>query len=157
MLELSSETLAVLNGFGLDLLGLRHGGEQEDHAEGIVEITEGICKGGVAFLDDVVQCVNGLVFGQGLSRAVLSLGHHLGHLLGERLVFAELAQDGLVHQVLDVLGIVECRGCCRALVGLLLVLGLAGVDTLENTQATIWIMEIGVSFAVVRSEKAEVV
>lgn len=151
MLELGSETLAVLDGLGLNLLGLGHGGEQEDHAEGIIEITEGICEGGVALLDDVVQCVDGLVLGQGLGRAVLSLGHDFGHLLGERLVFTELAQDGLVHQVLDVLGIVECRGCCRALVGLLFVLGLAGVDTLENTQATIRIVGNGVSFTVVRS------
>lgn len=136
VLELGRQALAVLHCLGLDLVRLGHRGEQEDHAQGVVQITQRIRESRVALLDDVVERVDGLVLGQGLGGAVLALTHDFGHLLGKGLVLAELAQDGLVHQVLDVLGIVEGRGSGRALVGLLLVLGLAGVDTLQNAQTT---------------------
>lgn len=50
-------------------------------------------------------------------------------LLRKRLVLPELVEQRLVQQVLDVLGVVERGRGGRALIGLLLVKRVAGVDT----------------------------
>jgi len=79
-------------------------------------------------LDDVVEAVGRLLVLKVLGEVPLAAADGLAELLGERLVLAQLVEDGLVEEVLDVLGVVERRRGRRALVGLLAVLGLARVD-----------------------------
>jgi hypothetical protein len=56
------------------------------------------------------------------------------NLLLKRLLVAELLEERLVEQVLDVLGVVEGGRCVRSARGLLLVARLAGVDSLPDAE-----------------------
>lgn len=61
-------------------------------------------------LDDVIDSVHWLGLLQVLGQTPLSTADSFRQLLCKRLVFPQLAQDWLMEQVLDVLGVVEGSG-----------------------------------------------
>jgi hypothetical protein len=114
VLELVSEALAELDGLRRDSLGGGEVGEEEEHGETVVEVTEGVDKGRVALFDDVVE---GHLGGEVLLHAVC-VGDFIAtesttNLLGQSLVVAELVEKGLMEQVLDVASVVEGGGLGR--------------------------------------------
>lgn len=130
MFEFEAETLAQGDRLCGDVLVGGEVGEQEQHGERIVEIAQGVNKGGVSLLDNVVQLhLRDERLLQACGIASLSTAEGTANLLCNSLVLAELVEEGLMEEVLDVLGVVEgsCGG--RALGNLLLVAGFAGVDT----------------------------
>lgn len=103
--------------------------KQDDEGQGIVEVAQGVREGWVALLDDVVQPILGLaVLLERLGCAPLASTNCARELLCKSLVLAELLEDRLVEEVLDVLYVVEGGRGRGSLVGLLVVLGLPGKD-----------------------------
>lgn len=88
----------------------------------------------------MVKTRNGLAGLEVLGETPLSTTNGTSKLLGKGLVLAELYEEGLVEEVLDVLVVVERGGGRRALVGALLVERLTGVDTCvsDTDQTTTW-------------------
>lgn len=65
------------------------------------------------------------------------LGHHPGGLMQDiYLILPEFVDDGLVKEEFDILEEVEGPGCGGAFVHLLLVLGLVGVNPLQDAEAS---------------------
>lgn len=80
----------------------------------------------------MVETRDGLARLEVLGETPLATADGARKLLRERLVLAELDEQRLVEEVLDVLVVVERRGRRRALVRALLVQRLAGVDSCES-------------------------
>jgi hypothetical protein len=143
-LPLSGEASAVGDDGSGDRGGSGKGSEEDDEREGIVEIAKRVgaltrlpqVARDAPLLDDVVNPVDGLGLLQVLGEAPLSPADGLGELLCESLVLAELAEDGLVEEVLDVLGVVKGSRRRGSLVGLLAVARFTRVDTwLERSES----------------------
>lgn len=84
----------------------------------------------------VVELVNRTPLLEALGESPLASTDGSAELLSERLVLPELAEDGLVEEVLDVLRVIERGGSGRALVGSLGRLGNTREDALENTESS---------------------
>ena len=114
MLKLVGETLAELDGLGRNGLGRGKVGKEEEHGETVVQVAKSIDKGRVALLDDVVE---GHLGGEVLLHAVcvrdFIATESTTNLLGQSLVVAELVEERLMKQVLDVAGVVEGGGLSR--------------------------------------------
>jgi hypothetical protein len=104
--------------------------------EGVLEVLERERERRVALLDNVVEARDGLGLLEVLSQPPLATADRARELLRERLVLAELDQERLVEQVLDVLMVVEGRGGRRALVRALLVQRVARVDACTLASGT---------------------
>lgn len=89
-------------------------------------------------LDDVVNAVHRLGLLQVLCEAEFSSTKCPRELLCERLVLSQLAEDGLVEEVLDVLLVVERGGRGGSLVRLLARARLSRVDTCEDDELLRW-------------------
>jgi hypothetical protein len=116
------------------MLGGREICEEENHGKRIVEVSQCIDEGGISLLDNVVELdLRDVGLLQPGSIANLAPTQSATNLLCNSLVLAELIEEGFVEEVLDVLGVVE-GGCgSRAFGDLLLVAGLARVDTFEKS------------------------
>jgi len=140
VLELHGEALAPRDHLRRHVLVTGQVGEEEKHAERIVQISQRIDEGRVALLDDVVQLKLGcevLLEARGIANIVAA--ESLANFLREGLLVAELGQERLVEQVLDVLCVVEGGRCGGGLVHALLVARLARVDSLEDTESSeVW-------------------
>lgn len=115
-----------------------------DEIKRILEILEGECECGISvpselflqvqedsspFLDEMVQSQYGLRILEILRQSPFLSPYSSSQLLGERLVLSELVEKWLVEQVLDIFGVVEGSGSCRAFVGFLLMEGVSRVDS----------------------------
>lgn len=130
VLELVAEALAERNGLVGDMVGGGKGGKQEEQRQGIVEVAKSVDEGRVALLDDMVKGEFGsVVLLEARSVADFTTTQRTSDLLGESLLVTELVEQGLVEQILDVLGVVEGGVGGGGLGGLLLVPGLTGIDS----------------------------
>lgn len=87
-------------------------------------------------LEDVVELVDRTPLLETFGESPLAPTDSSAELLCERLVLPELAEDGLVEEVLDVLCVVERGGSGRALVGSLGRLGNTRKDALEDAESS---------------------
>lgn len=110
-------------------------GKEKTHAEGIVDIPESINEGGVPFFDDVVQFIGRLVLLQSLHCRPFCFSISPLEFAYKYLVVSELCNDWLMQQKADVFEQVEGPRGRRALVHLLLVLGLMRVDAFKDAQS----------------------
>lgn len=130
VLELVAEALAESNGLVGDMIGRGEGGEQEEQRQGIVEVAKSVDESWVALLDDMVKGEFwSVVLLEARGVADFTTTQGTSDLLGESLLVTELVEQGLVEQILDVLGVVEGGVGGGGLGGLLLVPGLTGVDS----------------------------
>jgi hypothetical protein len=79
----------------------------------------------------------GMVLLEACSIADFATTQGAGNLLRKGLLVTELVEQGLVQQILDVLGVVEGSVGGRGLGSLLLVPGLTGVDSCESQFASV--------------------
>jgi len=140
VLELHGETLAPCDHLRGNVLVSGQVGEEEKHAERIVQVSERIDESRVALLDNVVQLELGCeVLLEACGIANIVAAESFANLLRKGFLVAELGQKRLVEQVLDVLCVVEGGGGGGGLVHALPVARLTWVDTLEDTQSSeIW-------------------
>jgi hypothetical protein len=111
VLELHGKTLTPRDHLRGNVLISGQVGEEEEHAERIVQVSERIDESGVALLDNVVQLELGcevLLEARGIADIVAAEG--FANLLCKGFLIAELGQKRLVEQVLDVLCVVEGGG-----------------------------------------------
>ena len=120
---------AVLDPLHRDQLVRRERREEEDEAERVVDVAQRVCKRGVALTDEVVELVLGPARVEPHRLLLLEAACGAADLLEEGLLLAELFEERLVHQELDVLG--EVVGGVAALK---LLLGLARVDALKDAE-----------------------
>lgn len=142
VLELEDQLLA--SGNHLRRNGVRgwEVGKEEEHGQAVVQISQGVDECGVALSDDMVQGVLGPASLLRSRRIALESGSIMCvasaegpcNLLLESLLVAELLEERLVEQVLDVLGVVKGGRGVRGARGLLLVARLAGVDSLPDAE-----------------------
>lgn len=154
MLELENQLLASRNHLSRDRVRGWEVGKEEEHRQAVVQISQGVDECGVALSDDMVQGVLGPASLLGPRRIALESGSIVcvasaegpSNLLLECLLVAELLEQRLVEQVLDVLGVVKGGGCVRGARGLLLVARLAGVDSFPDAEfAEIWETDLKLS------------
>lgn len=103
--------------------------KKHNQAQRIVEVSHGICKSRVALFDDMVQTVGGFGSIQVFGETVLFSPDGTTELFRESLVLSKLIQHRLVHEVGNVLDIVERAGRCRPVVGLLFAFRFSGVNS----------------------------
>jgi hypothetical protein len=112
------------------MVGGGKGGKQEEQRQGIVEVAKSVDESRVALLDDMVKGEFGsvvLLEARGVADFTTTQG--TGDLLGQSLLVTELVEQGLVEQILNVLGVVEGGVGSGGLGGLLLVPGLTGINS----------------------------
>lgn len=108
----------------------RESGKQEEQRESIIEVAKGVDESRVALLDDMVKGEFGsVVLLEARSVANFATTQGASDLLGKSLLITELVQQGLMEQILDVLGVVEGGVGSGSLGSLLLVPGLTGIDS----------------------------
>lgn len=142
VLELEDQLLASRNHLRWDRVRGWEVGKEEQHRQAVVQISQCVDECGVALSDDMVQGVLGpasLLRSRSIaleSGGIVCVASAEGpsNLLLKRLLVAELLEERLVEQVLDVLGVVEGGRCVRSARGLLLVARLAGVDSLPDAE-----------------------